>query len=228
MKNRFTLIELLVVVAIIGILASLLLPSLSRAREKARRAVCLSNQKQFGAVVTMYAESSDGRLINGAKGNDASGADHTIWLGHFMRDKMYEYDFPYESFYCPNMKEMNKQEGSQMMIGYSYLGARYKLISAYNYELPVRLTDESSYPLVTDINDLSTDLNWTGVAHMKGGGTNGKKEGTSGATPQSIGSEGGNVLFMHGGARWISIKSLTLYVSINYSAGWKSMWTYDD
>ena len=229
MRKKFTLIELLVVVAIIGILASLLLPSMSRAREKARRAVCLSNQKQFGATVTMIAEQMDGNLPKSTKGNTATGSDHTIWIGHYLKDILFDdYEFPEENLYCPNMLGMKFVESTQTMIGYSYLGARYKLITAYNYELATRLTDESYIPLITDINDLSTSLDWTGIAHMNNGGTDGKKQGTSGATPISLGSEGGNVLFMHGGARWISINALTLYTSIDYSSAWKSMWTYDN
>ena len=52
--KKFTLIELLVVVAIIGILASILMPSLSRAREAGKRAVCINNQRQIGYFFYNY------------------------------------------------------------------------------------------------------------------------------------------------------------------------------
>ena len=62
--NAFTLIELLVVIAIIAILAAILFPVFAQAREKARAASCLSNEKQLGLAARMYMEDFDGALYH--------------------------------------------------------------------------------------------------------------------------------------------------------------------
>jgi prepilin-type N-terminal cleavage/methylation domain-containing protein/prepilin-type processing-associated H-X9-DG protein len=61
-KRGFTLIELLVVIAIIAILAAILFPVFSRAREQARKAACLSNTKQIGQALAMYIQDWDETL----------------------------------------------------------------------------------------------------------------------------------------------------------------------
>ena len=115
-RGGFTLIELLVVIAIIGILASMLLPSLARGKQQARVIQCCSNLRQIGMSIAMYVHDNNDKLppwwvsdTNGLGGLTAAalgGADPRADVAEDLPRALIRPLFPYvkpsELFHCPD------------------------------------------------------------------------------------------------------------------------------
>ncbi len=72
-SGAFTLVELLIVIAVIAVLVAILLPSLARAREAGRRAVCMGHLRQLQTAWHAYAADHDDRIVNGQSWRGAPG-----------------------------------------------------------------------------------------------------------------------------------------------------------
>lgn len=149
-RTGFTLIEVLVVVAIIALLVSILLPSLSRAKEQARRAVCAGRLHNMGVAVLSYAHSNQGKIIQcrdadvqvaldprlTSRSNPTSNdpADYVDWQAAAKR-----YQLDRELWECPNRTGIFGYEGSPTVDiqGYtaaSLAAAGYRVAADQNYQ----------------------------------------------------------------------------------------------
>ena len=123
----FTLIELLVVIAIIAILAAILFPVFAQAREKARQASCISNNKQGGLAILQYVQDYDEQFPSGRMGIPAAttAAQNNAEAGLGWAGSVYPYSKSVQVLRCPDDPTAISGSLAQPI---SY---------AYNYNVPV-------------------------------------------------------------------------------------------
>jgi prepilin-type N-terminal cleavage/methylation domain-containing protein len=158
----FTLVELSVVIFMMGVLTALLLPALSTAKEKSRRAVCQSNIHQLLQVFFTYANGNEDRLPSSA---DNLGYYHSIRLSDEMFTNLVNLAGSSNIFYCPNIvfgslpNSVMQHDSYGYVIGYSYLASAIQTTTKGNdvWMSPTKFTDSPTNELIADANYWSSD-----------------------------------------------------------------------
>ena len=202
--RKFTLIELLIVVAIIGILASLLLPSLERARYEAKNAVCKSNLRQISTGHVLYAQDNDSNMLPGNK--TSSGFQCRQMNGenyrHFSDNYLGGVDEIYQCPIAEPIFKIGNRNAAAIQMPYSYLGGAKVLNNAKGTEYPEKMTDEFKGPYITDLVFFNSGQNWTNIGHMP-------YRINQAVIPSSIETcKGKNGAMMDGSVKWYDIGSL--------------------
>ena len=123
MNKKFTLIELLVVIVIIAILISLLMPSLSRAKFKAKTTVCTNKQSQWSK--TLFQQAKDNNLqFNADTPPSSGGSTHDVAFS-FVKSIKEKYGYKSEMFFCPFRKKQYTGDDWLYWTNYARMGYGY-------------------------------------------------------------------------------------------------------
>jgi len=229
-RQGFSLIELLVVIAIIGVLASLLLPVLSRSKERARRTACLSNLRQVLVAAHLYAADSDGLLPKGGTDFPNPLDTHTPILSTRTKEVMLRYASPLKVFDCPNLarnfetdKNWRNHEFYGVAIGYHYLGGQdntpWEPVGniTNTWISPQKMSDRPTLELAADLNVCSYSFQRILAPHAAAGPVVHDESyfeehpESYQQRPPDIGAKGGNVGRLDGSVRWKRIEEMRAY-----------------